>query len=102
MAASAVRVASGAVLIDVVVSPGAKESEIRGVDTWRHALRVHVAAPARGGEANAELLRLLASRLRVHASVISLSSGARSRTKTIAVSGLDEATLRRRLGAEVA
>ena len=100
MAAVAVRASGDAVLVDVVVNPGAETTEVRGVDPWRKAVRVAVAARPRGGEANAELLRFLAGLLHVPMSSVRLVSGPASRRKTVAIVGAARDADARALGAE--
>lgn len=63
-------------------------------------LRVRVAAPAVDGRANEALRRLLAGRLGVPPSAVTVERGTRSREKVVAVRGLDLATVRARLAAD--
>ncbi len=60
-------------------------------------LVVRVAAPALDGRANRSLCRLLAKRLDVAPSRVTLVRGARSRDKVVAVDGLDQDTVDRLL-----
>ena len=75
------------------------------IDGWgedaagRPVLKARTGAAPTDGKANAALIRLLANALDVPPSSVRLAAGAASRTKTLAIDGLDEATLRRRLGA---
>lgn len=97
MTAPSVRESRGGVLLDVIVTPRAARSEIRGVDPWRHALQASVAAPPEKGLANAELLRMLAERLRVPAASLRIVVGHTSRRKTVAVLGLTKEAVLARL-----
>jgi len=83
--------------IDVRVSPAAARSAIVG----RHGTgwKVRVAAVPEDGRANAELLRLLAAVLDVPLGSVSVVAGRRSRTKTVAVEGVDPIEVERRLDA---
>lgn len=94
---SALRVSAGAVLLDVVVTPGAARTETRGVDPWRHALRIRVAAGPRRGEANDAVIRFLSDALALPRSAVRIASGHTARRKTIALSGIDRAEVERRL-----
>ncbi len=68
------------------------------IDGWRgDILLARVAAPPAEGDANASLIRLLAKRLRVRRSDITLLSGAQSRTKVLEVAGLTLDEVRERL-----
>jgi uncharacterized protein (TIGR00251 family) len=61
--------------------------------------RVRVAAPAREGKANRELIRYLSRVLGVPGSAVSLLRGEASRHKVVAVAGLDPEETTRRLDA---
>jgi len=71
--------------LTIDASPGASRSEVVGVNQWRGALRIKVAAAAREGEANEELVRFLAERLCVPRKSIRILSGERSSIKTVFV-----------------
>jgi uncharacterized protein len=64
--------------------------------------RVRVAAPAREGKANRELVRYLAGVLGVPRSAVAVARGEGSRHKVVAVTGLDAEQARRRLEAATA
>lgn len=71
--------------IRIDASPGAAKSEIVGVNRWRAALQVRIAARPREGEANEELISVLSNALGVPRKDIKLLRGARSATKLIEV-----------------
>jgi uncharacterized protein (TIGR00251 family) len=83
--------------IAVVVSPGAKRSEVVGRrgDAWK----LRVAAPPERGRANAAVCALLAEALGVPTSSVRVVAGTTSRRKLVEVDGLDAAEADRRLGA---
>jgi uncharacterized protein (TIGR00251 family) len=83
--------------IDLRVSPGAARSAVVG----KHgtAWKVRVAAAPENGRANAELLRLLAAVLDVPVRNLSIVAGRGSRSKTVAVEGVETAEVERRLDA---
>jgi uncharacterized protein (TIGR00251 family) len=81
--------------LSVKVRPGAREGAIVG---WQQGvLRLSVQSPPERGKANAAVVALLAKRLGVPRSSVSIEQGAASRDKIIRVDGLDEAEARRRL-----
>lgn len=84
--------------ITVRLQPRASRDEILG---WNDegTLRVRVMAPPVGGAANAALIRLLAKRLGVAKSNISLVSGVTARNKIVEIEGVTEATIKREVGA---
>jgi len=76
--------------------PGARRSELTGVADGR--LRVRLAAAAIEGRANDELVRFLAATLGVSRRDVSVTVGARSRRKLVAVAGVTLADAKHRLG----
>jgi len=76
-------------LLHVLVQPRASTSEVAGIHDGR--LKVRLAAPPVGGEANAELIRFLARRLGVPRSGVEIVGGRRSRRKTVRVAGVTAA-----------
>ncbi len=66
-------------------SPGAAKTEIVGVNQWRGALQVKIAAEPRDGAANEELLRFLSERLSVSRHSIRLLRGEKSSLKVVNV-----------------
>jgi uncharacterized protein (TIGR00251 family) len=78
------------------VQPRASRSELAG----RHgdAIKVRVTAPPRDGAANEALLRLLAVRLQVPLSALSLVAGGSGRSKVVAVEAISPEDASRRLG----
>jgi len=82
----------------VRVHPGARRAGLAG---WMDdgTLKVAVTAPPEGGRANAAVVELLAGALGVPRRQVTVARGASARGKTIAIDGLDEAEVRRRLDA---
>jgi len=85
--------------LTVRVTPRAGRDAIDGFTTEGH-LRVRVAAAPADGAANESLCRLLALRLGVRRSRVTIIGGAASRIKTIDVESIDETRLRARLEAQ--
>jgi uncharacterized protein YggU (UPF0235/DUF167 family) len=75
------------------------------IDGWardqagRPVLQARTRAAPAEGKANQALERLIAKALELPRSSVNLTAGASSRTKTLEIKGLDEAGLRRQLGA---
>jgi len=76
----------GHLIFNVKVVPRASRSELVGEQDG--TLRVRIAAPPVAGAANEELIRLLAKKLEVRASSVTIVSGEASRMKKIAVKGI--------------
>lgn len=79
----------------VRVQPRASRDEVVGVQESH--LRVRLTAPPVEGQANAALVDLLAKRLGVRRSAVSIVSGETGRLKWVEVAGLTPAELVRRL-----
>ncbi len=77
------------------VSPGARRTEIVG--RQGEAWKVRVAAVAERGQANEAALRVLAERLGVARSEVSILSGRVGRDKIVELQGIDSAEAARRL-----
>ena len=72
--------------LKVKAVPGASRTEVVG--RLGEALKIRVAAPPEGGQANRAILALLAARLRLPAADVALVSGAASPAKVVALRGL--------------
>lgn len=83
---------SGTVRLRVRVQPRASRTEVVGEHDG--ALKVRVAAPPVDGDANRELVRLLAKALGLASSQVRLVSGATGRSKTLEITGADAAAVR--------
>ena len=80
----------------VRLTPRASRDGITGFEG--ETLRVRVTAPPVEGRANRALERLLAKRLGLPRTAVRVVTGQTSRSKVVAIDGLDTAELRRRLG----
>lgn len=69
--------------VTIEASPGAKKTEIVGINPWRGALQVKVAAEPREGAANDELLAFLGKKLGLDRTEIRFLKGERSGKKTL-------------------
>lgn len=78
------------------VSPGARSAG--AISRYGDGWKVRVASPPEGGRANEELLRLLAERLDVPRTNLTLVSGRSGKDKIVELMGIDEVEAARRLG----
>ena len=77
------------VVIAIEVTAGAKEAVFpSGYNEWRRTIGCRVAAPAIEGRANKAVIRLVAERLGVPVSSVSILSGAASSQKRVLVAGM--------------
>lgn len=96
---NAARAAGRDTLVDVEVIPGAASPRFPvGYNPWRKRIQARVAAPARGGAANEELVRLVAETLHVEAARVGIDHGATSRRKRIRIRDFGVDALRTTLG----
>jgi uncharacterized protein len=86
------------VIIAVWATPGARTSELTGVQEG--LLRVRIAAPAAEGRANRRLREFLARRLQVPPSTVTVVAGGSSRRKQVAVAGMSPDEVIARLGVQ--
>lgn len=82
-------------IIELRVVPNARRDEIIGAHGG--LVKVRCRAPALDDRANEAVISILAERLGIRRSQLELVRGQKSRTKTVAVSGLDDAEVRERL-----
>ncbi|HJK92534.1 MAG TPA: DUF167 family protein [Polyangiaceae bacterium LLY-WYZ-15_(1-7)] len=87
-----VRTEEGAVVFPVRVAPRASRSAIAGLHGG--ALKVALTAPPVEGAANAALVKLLAKKLGVAKSAVTIVRGERGRDKQVRVAGVDAAAAR--------
>jgi uncharacterized protein (TIGR00251 family) len=79
-------VSAPACRLKVKAVPGASRTEVVG--RLGEALKIRVAAPPEGGQANRAILALLAERLGLPAADVTLVSGVASPAKVVALRGL--------------
>jgi uncharacterized protein (TIGR00251 family) len=77
------------VLINIRATPGAARDKILGIHA--NTLKIAVCAPAIDGKANKALCRVLAKKLGIKRSSVSLHSGKTSRNKCFLLAGIGKA-----------
>lgn len=92
----ALRGSKEGVLLNLRVSPGARDTSLEGLHGDK-ALKLRVAAPPVDGKANAEVERFLAKILDVSRSRVAVVKGAGSRDKVVLVQGVGVEKVRERL-----
>ena len=86
-----VRATADGIAFDVLVSPRASRARLGPVHGDR--VKVAVTAPPVDGEANAAVIELVAKALGVARGAVTITAGHSSRRKSVAVRGIDAATL---------
>lgn len=89
----------GAVLLALLVQPGAAQASLVGVDKWRSRLVIRLKARAQAGQANRALCAQLAAWLDCPTTSISIVEGHTSRQKRVRVEGMRVETVVVRLSA---
>lgn len=82
--------------VSVAVHPNAGRNEVLGFEEG--VLRVRIAAPPVKGRANRELIDFLSKRLGVSKGSVTIVKGLTSRKKVIAIEGLRQDEIAKRLG----
>jgi len=87
------------IIIAIEVTAGAKEAVFpSGYNEWRRTIGCRVPAPALEGKANKAVLALIAGKLGVPATSVSILSGAVSSQKRVLITGIGKQDLLVRLG----
>ena len=92
------RVASGAVLLSLRLTPKSSKDALEAIETLsdgRRVLKARVRAAPEDGKANLALLRLLADQLDCPIRALTLTSGATARAKVIRIEGEPERVIAR-------
>jgi len=76
------------VILNVEVKPGSKNTGIRRYDEWRECIEIAVQERAERGSANRELRQFLYSLLSLSPDQVEIVRGAKSKLKSIRISGL--------------
>lgn len=75
----------GSVILDIEVQPNSTSQGLVGFNRWRSRLRVAVRAEAKDGQANRAVVHVLATILRLDAGALIITSGHRSRFKSVRI-----------------
>jgi uncharacterized protein len=86
---------AGGVLFAVRVIPGASKNEVTGIQEG--ALKIKLTAPPVEGKANRACVDFLAGLLGLRRSALEITSGEKSRKKTVTVAGIGRGELEARL-----
>ncbi len=92
-----VRRDGGKVIVSIDATPGASRTEVTGVNRWRGSLQIRLAAEAKEGAANEELVRFLSEVLGVPRRDVEIARGHRSTRKSVRVPGEPDAVAKRLL-----
>lgn len=88
---------NGYTIIDILVSTGAKESGISGVDKWRKRLIIRVKEKPVSGRANTAIIKLFSRLLDIPTNQIKITAGETSTQKTLEVE-MESEEVKQRIG----
>ncbi|MEE9224317.1 MAG: DUF167 domain-containing protein [Thermoplasmata archaeon] len=94
----AVRSGSDQTIVRFHITPGSSKTGFGGYDPWRKCIKVSIKSQPRKGEANAELISILAEWFGVDESKVDIVSGRKDRSKIISIQGLGEGKVLEVLG----
>lgn len=86
----AVQSGSGHTTVRFHITPGSSKTGFGGYDPWRRCIKVSIKSQPRKGEANAELVSILAEWFGVDESKVDILSGKKDRSKSVSIQGLGE------------
>ena len=86
----------GTLLLSLYVQPRAGKNELAGLHDG--ALKLRLTTPPVDGKANKAVVAFFAKKLKLPKSAVILRNGLKSRRKQVQIIGLDEQTVRERLG----
>lgn len=98
----AIRISKKGIIISLKVTPNTKKPVFpAGYDEWRKAIEIRVKALPEKGEANAEVVELVAQFFSVAESAVSIVVGAKSREKSVEIVGLEKEKAAQMLAAKI-
>ena len=83
----AVRETGGGIILDLDISPGAKDTSIHGYNPWRKRIEVRLSERAQKGKANEQLISFFSDLFHVSARDIRIITGLANSKKSILIVG---------------
>jgi uncharacterized protein (TIGR00251 family) len=83
----AVRQTSEGVVLDLEISPGAKETAVHGYNPWRKRIEVRLSERARKGKANEQLISFLSNLFHVNSRNVRIVTGLANSKKSLLIIG---------------
>lgn len=81
----AIRQVDDGVILELDISPGSKETAIKGYNTWRKRIEIRLSEKAQKGKANAELMFFLSDLFKVPSRNVELISGSTNSKKSVKI-----------------
>ena len=89
----AIRQAKDGVILDLEISPGAKETRVYGYNPWRRRIEIKLSERAEKGKANAELISFFSDLFVVNSRNIEIITGLTSSKKSVKILGRNAADI---------
>ena len=83
----AVRETPDGVTLDLEISPGAKETAVRGYNPWRRRIEIRISEKAEKGKANDQLVSFLSGLFRVNSRYVQIITGMTNSKKSVKIIG---------------
>ncbi len=83
----AVRQTSEGVVLDLEISPGAKETAVHGYNPWRKRIEVRLSERAQKGKANEQLISFLSDLFHVSSRDVRIITGLANSRKSVLIVG---------------
>ncbi|MCE8422373.1 MAG: YggU family protein [Candidatus Methanoperedens sp.] len=87
MMEDAVKETGDGVILDLEISPGSKETSVRGYNRWRRRIEIKLSERAQKGKANEQLISFLSELFDVHSRNVEIMTGMTNSKKTVKISG---------------
>jgi uncharacterized protein (TIGR00251 family) len=85
----AVRQTQDGAILDLEISPGAKQTALHGYDPWRRRIEVRLSERAQKGKANTELISFFSDLFKVDSRNVRIITGLTSRKKSVKIIGMN-------------
>ena len=84
----ALRQVPDGVILDLEITPNAKETEIHGYNQWRKRIEVRLSEQAQKGKANEQLVSFFSDLLNVSSGNVQIIAGHTSSKKSVKITGV--------------
>jgi len=83
----AVRQTGDGVVLDLEISPGAKETAVHGYNPWRKRIEVRLSERAQKGKANEQLISFMSELFNVNSRDVRIITGSTNSKKSLLIAG---------------
>jgi len=83
----AVRQTGDGVVLDLEISPGAKETAVHGYNPWRKRIEVRLSERAQKGKANEQLISFISDLFNVNSRDVRIITGSTNSKKSVLIAG---------------